>query len=273
MIEIPEANTLARQMNEVLPGKVIVEAVAASSPHGFAWYFGEPSSYGSMLAGKTITGASAHGGRPEIAAQEMRICFGDGVNVRYFTPDAKLPAKHQLLICFDDGSALCCTVQMYGGLWAFPEGANDDPYYLVGLGKPSPLDDAFDRAYFDSLLTDLRWSAKAFLATEQRIPGFGNGVLQDVLWQAGVHPKRKVATISQAEMDALFNSVKSVLAAMTAGGGRDTEKDLFGHPGGYHVVLSRLTDNTPCPRCGDTIRRAAYMGGNIYYCETCQPQP
>lgn|GEM_PF-2077218 len=30
---------------------------------------------------------------------------------------------------------------------------------------------------------------KAFLATEQRIPGLGNGVLQDILWTARIHPK------------------------------------------------------------------------------------
>jgi len=80
-----------------------------------------------MLGGKTITRTSSHGGRPEIIAQDMRICFGDGVNVRYFEPGAKLPAKHQLFLGLSDSSAICCTVQMYGGLWAFPEGMNDDP--------------------------------------------------------------------------------------------------------------------------------------------------
>jgi formamidopyrimidine-DNA glycosylase len=42
-------------------------------------------------------------------------------------------------------------------------------------------------------------SAKAFLATEQRIPGLGNGVLQDILFTAGIHPKRKMAAISEEE--------------------------------------------------------------------------
>ncbi|MFA6873005.1 MAG: zinc finger domain-containing protein, partial [Bacteroidaceae bacterium] len=26
----------------------------------------------------------------------------------------------------------------------------------------------------------------------------------------------------------------------------------------------------PCPRCGNQIRKEAYMGGSIYYCPTCQ---
>jgi len=271
MIELPEAQTLARQVSETLTGKTIVSAKAASSPHGFAWYFGDPASYGDTLNGKTITGAQAHGGRPEIVAEDMRICVGDGVNMRYLAPGVKPPSKHQLLLDFDDGSAVCCTVQMYGCLEAFPDGQNDNYYYLVQKEKPSPLDDEFDYAYFQALLTDEKLSAKAFLATQQRIPGLGNGVLQDVLWASAIHPKRKMNSLSQAEIETMFASVKSVLADMTAAGGRDTEKDLFGEAGRYPVVLSRRTDQAPCPRCGNPIKRAAYLGGNVYFCEGCQP--
>ncbi len=47
------------------------------------------------------------------------------------------------------------------------------PDYLSAITQPWPLTDAFDRAYFDTLLKPgTGWlSAKAFLATEQRIPG------------------------------------------------------------------------------------------------------
>jgi formamidopyrimidine-DNA glycosylase len=65
--------------------------------------------------------------------------------------------------------------------------------------------------------------------------------------------------------------VKSVLAAMASQGGRDTEKDLFSQPGGYHTVLSSKTFDQPCPNCGTAIRKEAYLGGSIYYCPTCQP--
>jgi len=50
-------------------------------------------------------------------------------------------------------------------------------------------------------------SAKAVLATQQRIPGLGNGVLQDVLWRAGVHPKRKLGTVSAAGREKLYGAV------------------------------------------------------------------
>jgi formamidopyrimidine-DNA glycosylase len=65
-------------------------------------------------------------------------------------------------------------------------------------------------------------SAKAFLATEQRIPGLGNGVLQDILWKSRIHPRRKMADLSDRAIQAMYGAVKSVLAEMAARGGRDT---------------------------------------------------
>jgi len=64
--------------------------------------------------------------------------------------------------------------------------------------------------------------------------------------------------------------VKSVLHEMAERGGRDTERDLYGCPGGYTTTLSKNTVDMPCPSCGTIIKKAAYLGGSIYYCEGCQ---
>lgn len=272
MLELPEAYNMAKQLDEILKGKTIFRTTADKSHHGFAWYFGEPSEYDALLEGKTITGATAYGGRPEIQAEDMILSFGDGVNIRYLKEGEKRPEKHQLLVEFTDGDAIVCTVQMYGGLWVFPEGSNQDFYYNIAKEKPSPLTDAFDEGYFMSLLTEdtVRLSAKAFLATEQRIPGLGNGVLQDILWKANIHPKRKMNTLSEEEISTMYRMIKETLKEMTDLGGRDTEKDLFAKQGGYVTVMSKKNQEGFCPACGGWIKRMAYMGGNVYVCETCQ---
>ncbi len=162
---------------------------------------------------------------------------------------------------------------MWGGFFCFPAGEKGGfPDYDIAKTRPSPLTDAFDRAYFDTLFDDKtpKLSTKAFLATEQRIPGLGNGVLQDILWTSRIHPKRKMGELPEQAIQDMFEAVKSVLAAMTAQGGRDTERDLFGRPGGYKTILSRNTVDTPCPVCGTTIKKEPYMGGSIYYCAECQ---
>lgn len=274
MLEIPECRVLAEQLDHTVAGRVVRSVTAGASPHKFAWFFGDPAAYSERLSGRRIDGANAFGGYVELRAGEMRIAYHDGVNLRFLDAGEKRPAKHQLLIEFEDGACLSASVQMYGGLGVFSDGENDNPYYLVAKEKPSPLSEAFGPAYFETLLRTApleKLSSKAFLATEQRIPGLGNGVLQDILWNAKIHPKKKMNALTDAQLAAMFASVKRTLADMTARGGRDTERDLFGCRGGYRCVLSKDTLGEPCPACGAPIGKQAYMGGSVYVCERCQP--
>ncbi len=96
-------------------------------------------------------------------------------------------------------------------------------------------------------------SAKAALATEQRIPGLGNGVLQDILRQARLLARRTIST----------------LAEMRYPRGRDTEKDLRGILGGYRSVMSAK----PSLACGRTIVKEVIMGGSVYTCPHGQRHP
>lgn len=68
----------------------------------------------------------------------------------------------------------------------------------------------------------------------------------------------------------IYEAVADTLRKMTASGGRNTEKDLFGRPGGYAVMLSRHTVGSGCPYCGAIIRKASYLGGTVYFCPNCQ---
>lgn len=273
MIELPEAFVLAGQIRKTLRGKRVAALTVAQAPHKLAWYYGEPKKYAGILIGQAIGDAVAHGGLVEVKARKANVLFGEGVNIRFHGPEAPRPAKHQLLIEFEDGSALSASVQMYGGMGCFLEGELENRYYRIAKEKPSPFSPKFDRAYFDGLAAApeaQKLSLKALLATEQRIPGLGNGVLQDILFNARLHPKKKTGTLSRKDRTALFEALESTLSAMAAAGGRDTESDLFGQPGGYRTLLSKNTAGRPCPVCRKPIKKESYMGGSVYYCETCQ---
>jgi formamidopyrimidine-DNA glycosylase len=273
MIELPEALNIAGQINDAIYGKRIASVIVAQTPHKLAWYYGEPQKYADLVVGRTIGKANAYGGMVEIKAENANILLGEGAGIRFHGKNEPRPAKHQLLIEFGDHSAISVSVQMYGGIGSFLDGELDNLYYRVAKERPSPFSPAFDKAYFDYMISSQevkKLSLKALLATEQRIPGLGNGVLQDILFNAKMHPKKKVITLSEKDKEVLFDSVKSTLSAMAAQGGRDTELDLFGHPGGYKTILCKNTADKPCPVCGTGIKKEAYMGGSVYYCEKCQ---
>jgi formamidopyrimidine-DNA glycosylase len=162
---------------------------------------------------------------------------------------------------------------MYGGIMCFKEGTCENKYYLIAKEKPSPISKKFNEKYFHNIVSNANMqnkSVKFLLATEQRIPGLGNGVLQDILFNAKIHPKMKVADLSDKQKDGLFYSIKNILSDMVEGGGRDTEKDLFGNNGSYTTKLSKNTSGLPCINCGSLIEKENYMGGSIYYCSQCQ---
>ncbi len=272
MIELPEAITLSKQLNETINGKIISKVIAAHTKQKLTWYYGTPEAYQNLLQNKKINKTNAFGGFVEISAQNMKILFRDGVNLRFLKDASNIPDTHQLLLEFVDKSMLVASVQMYGGVGCFVQNELDNIYYSVAKEKPSPLSKEFDTAYFNSLMSDVvqNLSLKAFLATEQRIPGLGNGALQDILFNAKLHPKQKITSISDKQTHALYTSIKTTFTEMVKQNGRNTEKDLFGHPGEYITKMCKNTVGTGCTVCGSTIMKNNYLGGSIYFCPRCQ---
>ena len=274
MIEAPEARYLCEQLTETVVGKRISDVFIQFSPHKFAWFNGNSDEFAEWLVDKRINSAQSQGGMVEITIEDKVLVLTDGVNLRYLTPGTKLPAKHQLLIAFEDESCLIASVRMYGGIMCYSKDAANgvlSEYYRTAKSKPQVMSDAFSKEYFLGLINDesaQKKSAKAFLATEQTVPG--NGVLQDILYHAHIHPKKKIAALTDKEKENLFYQVKETMNDIYRQGGRNTESDLFGENGKYTACLSKDTAGKACPRCGETIVKENYLGGSIYYCRGCQ---
>ena len=177
MIEAPEARYLCEQLTETVVGKRISDVFIQFSPHKFAWFNGNSDEFAEWLVDKRINSAQSQGGMVEITIEDKVLVLTDGVNLRYLTPGTKLPAKHQLLIGFEDESCLIASVRMYGGLMCYDKNAATgvlSEYYRTAKSKPQVMSDAFSKEYFLGLINDesaQKKSAKAFLATEQTVPG------------------------------------------------------------------------------------------------------
>lgn len=272
MLELPESYTIAKQINENLQGKIISYVELLHTPHKFAWVTSEQGSVEDHLEGQNIEGAGFQGGILEIDTEDSMLLLSDGAYPKYYEDKKRFPKNHQLALYFNDDTALFVSVQMYGFIMVYPKDECNHGYYISSSTKPNPLTEEFTYEYFRNLYpaNGKKLSAKAFLATEQRIPGLGNGVLQDILWDAGIDPRYDMTNASEADFESLYTSVRKVLRQMCDAGGRDTEKTLFGEKGGYISQLSKNSLHQPCMRCGYEIHRAAYMGGNVYFCEHCQ---
>ena len=91
----------------------------------------------------------------------------------------------------------------------------------------SPFEPEF-AAYYHKVLNESKpgLSAKALLAAQQRFPGIGNGVLQDILFEARIHPRRKLQTLTAEDQMCI----------------RDRDRDRGDRAGG--------DGQKPCPQYG-----------------------
>lgn len=275
MIELPEATTIARQISAELRGKQIADANRGNSPHKFAFYNRPPEEYTALLKGKTIGEATVNG--PLILAavepDYTLIMGGGGERIVYHLSHASLPKKYQLYLHFTDDTYLTLTVQGWGS--AFLVYQSEVPHHqFVNLRKPSPLSAGFTEEYFRGLFAELApadpRSVKYFMITKPGVLGVGNGCLQDILWHARLHPRRRAEELTEAEQQALYTAIRGTLQEMVAGGGRDGDTDLHNRPGGYRRILHSKVVGQPCPECNTPLEKAAYLGGAVYFCPQCQ---
>lgn len=260
--------TLARQMNQVLPGRRIAAAhwgdCASLIRQGFVNLHTCP------LEGLTITGATSRG-KWIILSLEPALCLLTALEtsgkIRYH-PAEDLPSGPQnLRLDLDDGG--CLAFRIVG--WGFLQGAAPErlaEHYYLGAQGPSPLD--LTAAALAQILGECpRKPVKQLLLDQSRVAGIGNGYFQEILWRARIHPTRRAGDLSAAQIQALHTAMTETLAEAVRLGGADV--DLFGAQGGFAKRLGAHALGRPCPQCGPgRIDRIGLLGSRTYYCATCQ---
>jgi formamidopyrimidine-DNA glycosylase len=274
MIEMPEAWTIAGQMNETLSGKTFQNFSQGVLRHKFLWLSKPAEEYDAFLSGKQVTGAKSYGRSIYLFVGEAHVqWFGElGGRIVYHPQGLGLPAKYHLRWDFTDGSVMTFNLQMWGfvGLLEKAQLA-EHPYAEVGI---PPLSDKFTLERFDQLLEEYPEKAKkgikGFMVTSKHINGIGNGYLQDILFRARIHPARKIPSLSAGKRQSLYAAIQETMSQAIKLGGREDERDLYDHPGGYTRLMSNQTAGKPCPNCGTSIEKLNYLGGACYLCPACQ---
>ena len=278
MIEMPEATTIARQMDQTLTGKTIRQFNRGNKKHKFLWLNKSDEEYKIILPGLTVAGASSFGRSVYLHLDEYMLWWGDmGGKLLYHEPGAKLPKNYHLSWEFEDGSALTFAMQMWGAVKLLdPTEFGEKPNDETGI-EPLSVDFTLDR--FNQMLDEYPEKTskgiKGFLVatgyvTPNHIAGLGNAITQDILFHAGISPKRKTMDISPGERKALFDAINTTVTEVTKLGGRYDEIDLFGNKGRYIRLMDSKTKDTPCINCGTDISKISYLGGACYICPNCQ---
>lgn len=275
MFELPEFQNLCKQINATFTGKTIKIGRLGNSPHKFVWYNCTHDEFERLTAGKTIGQAYTRGKWLFIPLEPgYLLVFGEcGGRILFHAPGVATPEKYHLLVEFTDGAALSAMTQMWGAMELYEAGKEQERMYIKGM-RITPVESGFTCEYFstliDSLLSGEKRSVKGLLTQDQLIPGLGNASAQDILFKAGLHPRRSITDLTTVQRRALFDAILATLHEIIALGGRNDEIDLYGNKGGYVRIMDNKAAGKPCPECGHSVEKIQYLGGACYLCSNCQ---
>jgi formamidopyrimidine-DNA glycosylase len=262
-------------MNETLAGKTVQRGTLGNSPHKFVWYNRTHDEFEGLTRGKRIGPARVRGRWLSLILEPgYLLLLGEcGGKVLYHKPGASLPGKYHLFLTFDDGSALTIMTAMWGAMELYEAGQELERQYIKDM-RPTPVDPEFTFDYFTTLIDELRQgenrSVKSLLTQDQLIPGLGNAIAQDIMFNAHLHPRHSLADLATGQRRELYTAIMDTTREVIGKGGRYDETDLFGKPGGYVRLMDSRAIAKPCPSCGRTVEKMQYLGGACYFCPKCQ---
>jgi formamidopyrimidine-DNA glycosylase len=146
------------------------------------------------------------------------------------------------------------------GWWVLAEG-DDGP--LAKLG-PEPDDPAFERLVLEG--QDGR-RVHTILRDQRTVAGIGRGYSDDVLHRAKLSPYAVLGQLDTEQRRELLDAIRTVLADALEAERRRTG-GLPTKIGDHFTVHNRY--GTPCPVCGDDLRRVSYESHEVAYCPRCQ---
>jgi len=126
---------------------------------------------------------------------------------------------------------------------------------------PDALD--LDLGNFEDLMEGRRGSVKPALMDQSLIAGIGNIYSDEILYQAGVHPKTPVGKLKEEAVRRLFHRMNHVLKMAIK---RKADPDQLPQT----WLLTHRQDGAACPRCGGKVRRIKISGRSTYLCPACQ---
>lgn len=275
MFELPEYIVLAGQINETLAGKEIQRGNLGNTPHKFVWYNRSHEEFRRLTAGKLVGQASVRGRWMSVPLQPGYVLlFGEcGGKILYHRASDALPKKYHLHLQFTDNSFLTATTQMWGAYELYERGLELEREYVKDM-RTTPVEAEFSYDYLNDLIDGVsaqgKRSVKGLLTQDQLIPGLGNSIAQDIMFNARLNPRHEIAELDPQQRRDLYHAIKTTIDEIIQQGGRYDETDLYGKSGGYVRIMDKNAPGRPCPRCNGAVVKIQYLGGACYFCQDCQ---
>ncbi|MCF8304771.1 MAG: hypothetical protein K9I94_15955 [Bacteroidales bacterium] len=185
--------------------------------------------------------------------------FGMTGYLHYSSVKDDPPDHTRLRITFDNENALSYVNMRKLGLVDHTESLKQ--YIREKNLGPDALH--LDHKLFIEIIGRKKGTVKSALMDQSAVAGIGNIYADEILFQAGIHPKRPVSKLNEDEFHAVFRQTDPVL---------ETAIEREAVPGRMpqHFMLPRREPGASCPKCRGNIEKIAVSGRSTFVCPNCQ---
>ncbi|MGY5875405.1 MAG: DNA-formamidopyrimidine glycosylase family protein [Candidatus Thorarchaeota archaeon] len=276
-IELPEASILSKQMNKIIVGKEIADwRLDELEKLQKSKMVNEDVTVFDQLKGRTIESIESRGNCIVVKFDKMMNLILSpeyGGSVLYHEDASSIPKKIHLKLDFTDGSILTTRLKGWGSIYVAKDSELSGHYvYRRDFSDViSPDESGFTFERFSGDLEGLTKNIKAVLVGKEAVlVGIQNSGFQDIIYRAGIHPKRKASEMNKQELEAIYTAIVDLIRSRIKLGGKDQFSDLFGKQGEYVPVMGPNMKDQKCPKCDSAIEKLAHGGGHVYLCPSCQ---
>lgn len=275
MPELPEVEVIARSLDSLVRGRIIVNAELLRqrlAPETLQKQFPRKLN-GSKInyihrRGKHIL-FDLDNGRTLIVHLRMSGRFS------LFSAEVEDPKFTHAVFYLDGDERLVFDDQRHFGLMKIVETKGLHEAKELKKLAPEPFSDEFSVDHLRAKAKASKRSLKEFLIDQTKVCGLGNIYAAEAMFAAGVSPRRRANRLTGPSVERLHASIRAVLReAISHASGQPVDPENLegnyfsaGSTAGWYVYDR---ENEPCRRCNTPILRLKQGGRSTYYCRKCQ---
>jgi formamidopyrimidine-DNA glycosylase len=270
--ELPEVETVVRDLRESLVGRCLSAICVSRKPLRIRWSPG----WTRRVRGRTVAGIDRRGKwiLIDLAGPWLLAHLGMSGRLCVTPADAPREPHTHIVVALDDGTTELRfrDPRRFGSISYHADRVALDAFLTPARLGPEPF--ALDEAEWRTRLAGTARSLKAVLLDQTIVAGVGNIYADEVLYEVRLHPSRPANTLTRRQAEALRRAIATVLTRAIECRG-STIRDYVGGSGiagSYqheHRAYGRAGE--PCGRCKAPIARIVLAGRSTHFCPACQP--